>query len=70
MSAKDQSNNPNRVIFDAYGKRGGYRGSMIHTAPDTNDAMESFVTDPKNRRVVASDSNMKNDNPPKKRKYK
>jgi hypothetical protein len=43
---------------------------MIHTAPDTNEAMENFVKDPKNRRVVASDSNMQNSNPPKKRRYK
>ena len=70
MSAQDQSNNPNRVIFDAYGKRGGYRGSMIHTAPDTNDAMESFVKDPNNSRVVSSSPGAKNDNPPKKRRYK
>jgi hypothetical protein len=70
MSAKDQSNNPNRVIFDAYGKRGGYRGSMIHTAPDTNEAMETFVNDPKHSRVVASGSDVQNANPPKKRRYK
>jgi len=62
--------NDRRVIFDAYGKRGGYRGSMIHTAPDTNEAMKAFVTNPKHRRVVASDSFMKASNPPKKRKYK
>jgi len=70
MSAEDRAKDPKRVIFDAYGSRGGYRGSMIHTAPDTNEAMENFTKDPKNRRVVASDSNMKNANPPKKRKYK
>jgi hypothetical protein len=70
MSGQDRANDPKRVIFDAYGSRGGYRGSMIHTAPDTNEAMENFVKDPKNRRVVASDSNMQNPNPPKNRRYK
>lgn len=62
--------NDRRVTLDAYGKRGGYRKSMIHTAPETNDAMEAFVKDPKHSRVVASDSSVKAANPPKKRKYK
>jgi len=62
--------NDRRVIFDAYGKRGGYRGSMIHTAPDTNEAMKNFINDPKHSRVVASGSDVQNANPPKKRRYK
>lgn len=69
MSAEDRANNSNRVVFDAYGPRGGYRTSMVHTGPETTEAMESFVKDPKYSRVTASGKGLPKTTTPNKRKY-
>ena len=72
MSAQDRANDPKRKpeLFDAYGKRGGYKRSLEHTGPETNDVMMDFVTDPSYSRVIRSGSDVQNPNPPKKRRYK
>jgi hypothetical protein len=62
--------NDRREVFDAYGKRGGYRRSIMHTGPETVDSVMAFLKDPQYSRVTRSGSDVKNANPPKKRKYK
>jgi hypothetical protein len=62
--------NDRSVTFDAYGKKGKYSASLKHTGPETAEAMESFVKDPKYSRIVSSGAGIPKSTPPKKRKYK